>query len=260
MASESEQPILELKNVSEYFGGLAAVNDVSFSMKRGELSALIGPNGAGKTTLLHVISGILPPTQGEVWFKGRKLNRLAPHEISRLRIARTYQDGRLFRNMTTLENTLVGCHLGCPASFIMVALRLGQARREERMAKEKAMALLASLGLKKKADLLPSALTAKELKLLGIARALAAEPELLLLDEPVGGLSLEEIAEISDFVLDLHRQGKTIIFVEHRMEMVMKVSKRVIVFNFGSKLVDGTPAEIQRDKEVIAAYLGKKED
>jgi branched-chain amino acid transport system ATP-binding protein len=248
---------LELKNVSKLFGGLAAANNLSLHIRKGELLSIIGPNGAGKTTLLNLISGVLPITNGEIWFKGQRIDRLPAHAIANLGIARSFQNMQLFNNMSVVENVVVACHKRGRSTFPEVMLRSGRVRAEEREALDRAMEKLSFLGLEKKANQAPSSLSLKERKFLGIARALATEPELLLLDEPVGGLTVEEIHEAGSKILKMQEQGITILFIEHRMELVTGVSERVIVLDFGLQIAEGTFEEVKRNEQVIAAYLGK---
>jgi branched-chain amino acid transport system ATP-binding protein len=253
-----DKAYLELKNVTKLFGGLSATNDLTLSIRKGELVSIIGPNGAGKTTLLNLISGILPITKGQIWFKGQRIDRLPAHRISGLGIARSFQNMQLFNNMSVLENVIIGCHKRGRTTFPEVMLRVGRVRREEREAFERAMEKLSFLGLEKKVNEVPSSLVLKERKFLGIARALATEPDLLLLDEPVGGLTVEEIHEAGKKILRMQEQGITILFIEHRMELVTDFSERVIVMDFGQKIAEGTFSEVKRNKQVIAAYLGKQ--
>jgi ABC-type branched-subunit amino acid transport system ATPase component len=253
-------PYLETKNVNKDFGGLRAINNLSMNVQKGELLSVIGPNGAGKTTLLHLISGVLPISGGEIWFKEQRIDRIPPHLVCALGIARSFQDMQLFTHMSVLENVVIGCHRGMRSTLPEIVLSLGRARKEHREAFERAMEKLVFLGLEKKANEMPSALALKERKFLGVARALATEPELLLLDEPVGGLTVEEINEVSEKILEMRDRGLTILFIEHRMELVMGISERVIVMSLGEKIAEGTFDEIQRDKQVIAAYLGKGAD
>lgn len=260
MIKQVDSPYLEVKNVTKVFGGLSAVSDLTISVRKGELVSIIGPNGAGKTTLLNLITGVLPITSGEIWFKGQKIDRLAAHHISGLGIARSFQNLELFTNMSVVENVIIGYHRWMRSTFPEAMLRLRRVRKEEQEAFERAMEKLSFLGLEKKAHEMPLSLALKERKFLGIARALATEPELLLLDEPVGGLSFEEIDELSKKILRMQEQGLTILFIEHRMELVSGISERVIVMDFGQKIAEGTFDEIQRSEQVIAAYLGKEEE
>lgn len=252
-----DSPYLKIGNVTKLFGGLSAVNDLSFSVQKGEVVSIIGPNGAGKTTLLNLISGVLPITSGEIWFKGERIDKLAAHRISGLGIARSFQNLQLFDNMSVVENVIAGCYRRTHATFPEIMVRLSRVKREEREAFECAMEKLYFLGLGKKVNEMPSSLALRERKFLCIARALATEPELLLLDEPVGGLSIEEINEIIEKIIKMQEQGLTILFIEHRMELVKGCSERVIVMDFGQKIAEGTFSEVRKNKQVISAYLGK---
>jgi len=249
-------PYFELKNVTKLFGGLRATNDLSLGVQKGELVSIIGPNGAGKTTLLNLISGVLPITKGQIWFKGRRIDGLPPYQICGLGIARSFQNLQLFNNISVVENVIVGCHRRGRSTFPEVMLRLGRVKKDEREAFERAMEKLSFLGLERKAYDMPSSLALKERKFLGIARALATEPEMLLLDEPVGGLTVEEIYEAGKKILEMQGRGMTVLFIEHRMELVTDFSERVIVMDFGQKIAEGTFREVKMDERVIAAYLG----
>lgn len=248
---------LEMKAVTKAFGGLCAVSNLSMDIRKGELVSVIGPNGAGKTTVLHLISKVLPITYGEIWFKGQRIDNLPTHLIPCLGIARSFQDMQLFAHMSVLENVVIGCHRKMRSTLPEILLSARRARKEHREAFDTAMEKLVFLGLEKKVHEMPSKLSLKERTFLGIARALATEPELLLLDEPVGGLTVEEIHEASEKILKMRDRGITILFIEHRMELVRGISERVVVMSLGQKIAEGTFDEIQRDKQVISAYLGK---
>jgi len=254
-------PILNLKNVSKAFGGLRAVDDVSFDIFEGEILGVIGPNGAGKTTLFNLVTHVYPLSSGEIWFKGQRIDKLAPYMVCRLGIARTFQDLQLFTNMSVVENVMVGCHKWCRAGLLEDMFRFGRNKKEEPKIARQAMEQLLRFGLTERAFAWPASLPLRERKLVGIARALASKPNCLLLDEPAGGLSLQELEELGRVITAIVReQGITIVLVEHRMEMLMKLSDRVIVMNFGRTIFEGTPAEVQKDEQVISAYLGEKRD
>jgi branched-chain amino acid transport system ATP-binding protein len=259
MIRQVDSSFLELKNVTKIFGGLTAVSDFTTSVQKGELVSIIGPNGAGKTTFLNIITKVLPITHGEIWFKGQRIDKLEARQIFGLGISRTFQHLELFNNMSVVENVMIGCHKWMHSTYPEVMLRLRRVRKEEREVFERAMEKLSFLCLVEKAHDMPSSLALKERKLLGIARAIASEPDLLLIDEPVGGLTIKEIDEIGKKILAMVEQGITILFIEHRMELVMGISERVIVMNFGQKIAEGSPEEIQRNEQVITAYLGKEE-
>lgn len=244
--------------MTKLFGGLTAVNAMTISVQKGEVVSIIGPNGAGKTTLLNLITGTYPITGGEIWFKGHRIDRLPTHRICRLGISRSFQDLQLFTHMSVVENVMAGRYVHMCCTFPEVMFRLRRVIREEREAFEHAMEGLSFLGLEKRAYEMPSELALMERKFLGIARALATEPELLLLDEPVGGLTVEEIEELGNKIQRMQERGISILFIEHRMELVRDISERVIVMDFGELIAQGTFEEIQRNQEVIAAYLGRE--
>jgi branched-chain amino acid transport system ATP-binding protein len=256
---QNSQPLLAVKKLTKYFGGLQAANDISLDIWPQEVVSIIGPNGAGKTTLINLVTGVFPPTKGTLWFCGKRIDRFPQARVNDLGIARTFQDLRLFTNLSVVENVIVGARQTVKASLIEIMTRLGRSKKQESQAMERSMEKLALVGLEKKAHLYPFNLSAKEQKFLAVARCLATEPKLLFLDEPAGGLSSEEIREISSFIFTLREKGMTIIFIEHRMEMIMGISDRVIVLNFGQKIADDIPAKIQENEAVLAAYLPKIE-
>ena len=249
-------PILEVRNIQKAFGGLIAINMLSFTVRRGDIVAVIGPNGAGKTTLFNMINRFLSITEGELLFEERRLNGLSPAHVSALGIARTFQLLQLFSNMSVLENVMVGRHLRSKGGMLATGLRLPFTKREERDLFEAAMSKLAMVGLEDEAFSAPLSLPYGRQKTLEIARALATEPKLLLLDEPAGGLSTLEIEQLAELIKMIRDGGITILLVEHRMELVMDIADKVIVLNYGSKIAEGTPAEIQSNDDVINAYLG----
>lgn len=250
--------ILKVQNLQKYFGGLRAIDQLDFAVIQGKIKSIIGPNGAGKTTLFNLLTGIFPPTAGTLQFGGQILNGLKPHVIARLGIGRTFQNLELFGNMTVLENVMVGRHLRTNAGIFSAALRLPQMRQEEKEAKRQALAELEFMGLAEKAGFLATALPLGEQRLLEIARALATEPRLLLLDEPAAGLNMRETANLAETIYRIRERGITVLLVEHDMSLVMEVSDEVLVLNYGRKVAEGPPREIQRHPEVIAAYLGEE--
>ena len=260
MTKQNNPPLLTVKELTKFFGGLQAVSHVSLDVWPQEVVSVIGPNGAGKTTLINLVSGVFSPARGTIRFSGKRIDHLAPQKINSLGIARTFQDLRLFTNLSVLENVIVGARQTVEASLIEIMTRLGRSKKQESQAMERSMEKLAFVGLEKKAHLYPFNLSAKEQKLLAVARCLVTDPKLLFLDEPAGGLSREEIQELSNLILALRGKGMTIVFIEHRMEMIMGISDRVIVLNFGQKIADDLPAKIQENEAVLAAYLPKMEN
>lgn len=248
--------LLEVSKLNRSFGGLKAVNDVSFTVQAGLIKSVIGPNGAGKTTLFNLISGMLAADSGVVRQKGREITRLQPHRITELGICRTFQTTKLFSRMTVLENVMVGRHTRTRAGFLSGVFNLPWTWKEEREIRERSLELLDSLGLADTAEDLASNLPFGKQRMLEIARALATEPSLLLLDEPAAGLNIYETREMADLVLKIRKWGITVLLVEHDMSLVMDISDEIVVLNYGSKVAEGRPEEIQRDPEVIRIYLG----
>jgi ABC-type branched-subunit amino acid transport system ATPase component len=240
-------PLLEVISVTKYFGGLPAVNDVNFSIEPGELVGLIGPNGAGKTTLINLISQTDRLTSGEIRFKGQRISGLPPHEIGRMGIARTFQIVRPFRSMTVLENVAVGAFFGSNGL-----------RRSRSEALAKAHEVLRRVHLEHKAEFLSDALTVPDRKRLEVAKALAMDPELLLLDEVMAGLNLSEVDEAMALIREVNAQGVTVLAIEHVMKAIMGISQRIIVMDHGQEIASGTPGEVAANPTVISAYLGKR--
>ncbi len=248
--------ILEGRALSLRFGGLEALNGLSFLIHSGQIVSVIGPNGAGKTTLLNTITGVHLPDGGEILFRGKAISGLKPHQIAALGITRTFQQTQLFSNLTVSENVMVGMHPRTSSGFLGGILHLPAERREERRIKEEAESLLDAFGLLPRATWMASHLSIVEQRRLEIARALAGEPEVLLLDEPAAGLNIRETEGMGDLIVGLKEKGQTVLLVEHNMHLVMGISDWVIVLHHGSKIGEGRAEDIQRDRRVIEAYLG----
>lgn len=251
-------PLLELQKLSKTFGGVTAVDELDLNIEKGQIVGLIGPNGAGKTTVFNMITGTLRPTRGKVIFTGRDITGLKTYDIVRLGLTRSYQQTLLFGEMTVLENILLGFHLKSGIGFWGAVLNTISTRRKEKHLLEKAAEIAHLFELDNVSQEPAQNLPHGYQKALGVSIAWAAEPKLLLLDEPVAGMNHEETARMLRRIQDLNAQGLTIFLVEHDMRLIMNVCERVVVLNYGRKIADGTPKEICDNKEVIAAYLGSK--
>jgi branched-chain amino acid transport system ATP-binding protein len=254
--SAASDAFLEICSLTRFFGGLAAVNDVSFSVRQNSITAIIGPNGAGKTTLFNLISGSLRCNSGAVTFKGAPVHNREPHEIAGRGISRTFQNIKLFSRMTVLENVMVGRHTRARAGYLAAALNLPWTWREEREIRTASMDILGMLGIAEHATQEATSLPFGKQRLCELARALASEPEIILLDEPAAGLNIHETEEMSRRISAIRETGITILLIEHDMSLVMDISDDIVVLSSGRKIAEGDPRSIQRNSEVIRVYLG----
>lgn len=255
--NQNDNSILSIRQVTIKFGGIIGLLEVSFDVEEGFIVGLIGPNGSGKTTLFNCLSCLYRPSEGEILFQGKPILGLSPHHIPEIGLGRTFQNLALFPTLSVLQNVMIGMHSRSKGGFFSNSLRLPMVKSEEQKIKNKARELLALMELESVADHPAVGLPFGTLKRVELARALASEPKLLLLDEPAGGLNHEEVEDLSKLIRNFRdKRGVTILLVEHHMNLVMQVSDKVVVLNFGQKIAEGTPEEVQKNSEVIQAYLG----
>jgi branched-chain amino acid transport system ATP-binding protein len=252
--------LLEVNGLSKRFGGVQAVRDLHFTVRKGTIKAIIGPNGAGKTTLFNLLSGFLRPDAGSIDFKGEPIHGLPPHRVAARGLSRTFQHIRLFAHMTAVENVMVGRHLRSRAGFLAGMAHLPWTWREEKEIRARSLELMDSLGIARLAQIEATSLAYGQQRAVELARALASEPELLLLDEPAAGLNLRETADIAKVIAGIRQRGVTVLVVEHDVPLVMEISDEVAVLSFGEKIADADPRSVQKNPEVIRVYLGEEDE
>lgn len=254
-------PLLKIDRITMQFGGLTAVKDMELELNEGEIVALIGPNGAGKTTVFNMVTGVYKPTEGRIVFRDQEITGLRPDLITKLGIARTFQNIRLFKGLSVLENVLIANHIHLKSGYLETIAKLPHYRAEEKSMREKSIALLERVGLKNHLNDLASSLPYGLQRRLEIARALATNPRLMLLDEPAAGMNPKEADDLTQFIKEIRAEyNLTIFMIEHHMDVVMNISRRIYVLDYGVTIASGSPAEIQSNQRVIEAYLGVEED
>lgn len=253
----SEVPVLEAKGICKYFGGLKAVEAVDMKIMKGDVFGIIGPNGAGKTTFFNMCTGVYTPTKGEIFLQGENITKMTPDQIARKKMARTFQNLQLFKFMSVLDNVKIGCHTQTKSNMADAILHTKRYKADEKFAVEKSLEILESIGLADYKDTMAGNLAYGMQRKVEIARALALDPVILLLDEPAAGMNPNETESLREFILMLNEKGYTIAVIEHDMKFIMNSCNRILVLNFGQKLCEGTPDEIKANKEVQEAYFGK---
>ena len=250
------EPLLRINNMSKRFGGIAAASEITFEVEKGSVTSLIGPNGAGKTTTINLIYGVYRPNKGTIIFGHNRIDGLRSYQIAAMGMARTFQNLQIFDNITVLENVMVGAHAKPGSEFLVSMLHIPPYRKEEEMIREKAMEALEFFGLDKAADYSAGQLSFGEQKRLEMARAIVSEPQLILLDEPVAGLNRAESMEIARLIMKIRSKGTSVLLVEHDINVVMSISDKVVVLNYGTMIAEGSPKQVQTNEAVLSAYLG----
>jgi branched-chain amino acid transport system ATP-binding protein len=255
--AERKTTLLEAKGVCMYFGGLKAVEEVDMQIKQGDIFGIIGPNGAGKTTFFNVCTGIYPPTKGKIFFEGQDITGVSPEKAAQLRIARTFQNLQLFKFMTVLDNVKIGCHIKTKSNLLDAIVHTRQYKQDEEYTTEKSLDILRSIGLHEYRDAKAGNLSYGMQRKVEIARALALDPKILLLDEPAAGMNPQETKSLMEFIKMLNQDGYTIAVIEHDMKFVMNSCNHILVLNFGKKIFEGSPDQVKVNQEVQSAYFGR---